>query len=599
MARIDWQPLQAAPVNASFLDSANAGILGGVGAIGKALLGYGSDIRDQNTTDALAKIAALTNLEDLATGRTAIADAVAAQGRGVDQLKVLQALGAQQDTLTNRANASLNLQQNQLSYDEQQAQIADRGIINQALQLSAAGKTGEAQALLGQIHSNAMPLYNTLTDDKRYAAQQERQKVQDALQEKHWNQNYQLQLNSDKRADLSTAASLTGSLFPNAGTTEQKVVYDPTTGDFKYETVTNPTRIDAFSSLMGNLFSAESGPNQTHRTADGNLLKSPRGALGVAQIMPATAAKPGYGMKPIDLHNTTAEQQKAWATEYISRIGKAHGFSVPESVAAYNAGPGKVQKAVATAKEKGGSFLSYLPKETQNYVPQILGSNWQSMSGTKMKDFVQGSPAATTPSKTTVAKTNSVSQALGIPLNAKVVAAAQTEYKTALSKLGTVESGPESPMSGQKTLDQWLYDNRNAKNNSNSVTRLFNATDADDVYNIAQKNAEFKKLPTSKKLKVLDNMMSYTKANQGLFYKNPGDINEKINETILEDRKLAQANIDAKRTALLDSFVNKVLTDAGLPPSAIPKQSLYALFDPEWAKKKGKAIGKVDNPFHK
>jgi len=154
-------------------------------------------------------------------------------------------------------------------------------------------------------------------------------------------------------------------------------------------------------------------------------------------------------------------------------------------------------------------------------------------------------------------------------------------------------------LSGQKTLDQWLYDNRNAKNNSNSVTRLFNATDADDVYNIAQKNAEFKKLPTSKKLKVLDNMMSYTKTNQGMFYKNPGDINEKISETILEDRKLAQASIDAKRTELLDSYVNKVLTDAGLPPSAIPKQSLYALFDPEWAKKKGKAIGKVDNPFHK
>lgn len=597
MARIDWQPLQAAPVNASFLDSANAGILGGVGAIGKALLGYGSDIRDQNTTDALAKIAALTNLDDLATGRTAIADAVAGQGRGVDQLKVLQALGAQQDVLTNRANAAINLQQNQLGYDEQQAAIADRGIINQALQLSAAGKTSEAQAMLGQIHGNAMPLYNTLTDDKRYASAQERQKVQDALQEKHWNQNYQLQLNSDKRADLSTAASLTGSLFPNAGTTEQKVVYDPTTGEFKYETVTNPTRIDAFSTLMGNLFQTESGGR--HTDANGNLITSPKGASGIAQIMPSTAAKPGYGMKPIDLKNTTPEQQKEWATEYIGRIGKAHGFSVPESIAAYNAGPGAVQKAVATAKEKGGSFLSYLPKETQNYVPQILGSNWQSMSGTKMKDFVQGSPAAATPSKATVAKTNSVSQALGIPLNAKVIAAAQTEYKTALSKLGTAESGPESPLAGKKTLDQWLYDNRNAKNNSNSVTRLFNATDADDVYNIATKNAEFNKLPTSKKLKVLDNMMSYTKTNQGMFYKNPGDINEKINETILEDRKLSQAGIDAKRTALLDSSINKVLTSAGLPPSAIPKQSLYALLDPEWAKKTGKSIGKIDNPFHK
>lgn len=599
MARIDWQPLQAAPVNTAFLDSANAGMLGGVNAITKALMDFGANTRNQNTNDALAQIAALSNLDDLATGRSSIADAIATQGRGVDQLKVLQALGAQQDILTNRANAAINMDQNQLRLDESNREIADRPIFNQAMQLSLAGKDAEAQALMGQVQGNASPLFNILQNDQRYDAQQKRQTMLDARDESRWNQSFELQKNADYRADLNTAANLSTTLNPKAGETEQQMVWDETNQEWKYNTITNPSRLDAFGSMMNNLFSAESGPNQTHRTADGKLLRSPAGALGAAQIMPATAAKPGYGMKPINLETTTPEQQKQWATEYITRIGTKHNMSVPQAVAAYNAGPGAVETAIKKASSKGGSgnFMDYLPKETQDYVPKILGNNWQTMSGTKMKDFAKGSPATTTPTKTTVANTSKVSQAIGMPINAKVVAAAQNEYKTAISKLGGGESVPESPLAAKQSLQQWLYDNRNDKKNSNSVTRLFNSTDADDIYDAATKNAEFNKLPTSKKVKVLDYVSAYNKNNQGLFYKNPGDLKEKINEAILEDRKVTQAVTDAKRVSLLDATAAKIMASAGLNPNAVPKQALYSLLDPEWAKKRGKAQGKIDNPF--
>lgn len=148
--------------------------------------------------------------------------------------------------------------------------------------------------------------------------------------------------------------------------------------DSKGNIVTTQTRGTSFGdamALMPSIFNAESG--NVHRDSKGNLTRSPVGALGVAQIMPKTAAKPGYGMQPINLQTSSADQQKAWATEYIGKIQKAHNFTTDQAVAAYNAGPGAVQKAI---KEGGDQWLSKLPKETQNYVPKVMGGASQQAS---------------------------------------------------------------------------------------------------------------------------------------------------------------------------------------------------------------------------
>ena len=108
---------------------------------------------------------------------------------------------------------------------------------------------------------------------------------------------------------------------------------------------------------------------------------SPKGAQGIVQIMPKTAAKPGYGMSPIDLKNTTPEEQIRWGMEYRSRIQKAHGFSEDQATAAYNAGAGKVQQAIKQAKDSGGNWLSYLPKETRDYVPRVNKATAQYANG--------------------------------------------------------------------------------------------------------------------------------------------------------------------------------------------------------------------------
>lgn len=83
---------------------------------------------------------------------------------------------------------------------------------------------------------------------------------------------------------------------------------------------------------------------------------SPAGAIGIAQIMPATAK--GWGVNPynpVDSLNAAAANMK----KYLDKYG-----SYPLALAAYNAGPGAV--------DKYGGVPPY--HETQNYVSTIMGS---------------------------------------------------------------------------------------------------------------------------------------------------------------------------------------------------------------------------------
>jgi hypothetical protein len=51
------------------------------------------------------------------------------------------------------------------------------------------------------------------------------------------------------------------------------------------------------------------------------------------------------------------------------------------AAAAYNAGPGNVDKAIRKAAENGGSYIDYLPAETQNYIASTSGMGGGSNGG--------------------------------------------------------------------------------------------------------------------------------------------------------------------------------------------------------------------------
>lgn len=100
---------------------------------------------------------------------------------------------------------------------------------------------------------------------------------------------------------------------------------------------------------------------------------SPKGAAGAYQIMPATAANPGYGVTPLqgwdgqDPRTADPAEQERFARDYLQAMSALHGGDVKLALASYNAGPGAVQMA-------GNTVPNY--PETQNYVNKITqGAN--------------------------------------------------------------------------------------------------------------------------------------------------------------------------------------------------------------------------------
>ena len=103
--------------------------------------------------------------------------------------------------------------------------------------------------------------------------------------------------------------------------------------------------------LLDALIQQESG-------GDNNAISN-KGAMGLAQIMPATAQNPGYGVMP--LQDNSPEEQRRFANDYLGAMLNKFDGNEPMALAAYNAGPGAVEKA-------GG--VPNIP-ETKNYVDKI------------------------------------------------------------------------------------------------------------------------------------------------------------------------------------------------------------------------------------
>lgn len=136
--------------------------------------------------------------------------------------------------------------------------------------------------------------------------------------------------------------------------------------------------------LFSKMLTSESG-NQHFNSKTGQPTTSSKGAVGIAQVMPTTgpeAAKlAGVDWNP-ELFNrgrTGDPAKDKEAEEYNRKLGQAYyneqhkTFGDPViAAAAYNAGPQAVRDAQTRAQKEGGSYLDYLPKETQNYVSSLM-----------------------------------------------------------------------------------------------------------------------------------------------------------------------------------------------------------------------------------
>lgn len=114
--------------------------------------------------------------------------------------------------------------------------------------------------------------------------------------------------------------------------------------------------------MFGKLLQTESGGR--HYAKDGSVLTSPAGALGAAQLMPATARE--LGVDPND-----PEQNIEGGKRYLTQQLERFGGDPRKALAAYNAGPNRVANLVA---RHGEEWERFLPEETAGYLSKQLGT---------------------------------------------------------------------------------------------------------------------------------------------------------------------------------------------------------------------------------
>ena len=137
----------------------------------------------------------------------------------------------------------------------------------------------------------------------------------------------------------------------------------------------------ATPNLYPGMIQAES--NGQNFNAQGEPLTSPKGAMFAAQVMPATANKPGFGITPAQ--SQTPEEYNRVGREYYNAMYKKFNSDPYKAAAAYNAGPGRVLQAEKQAQENGGDYRDYLPAETQQYLKKLQGMNHAEISTTSIQ----------------------------------------------------------------------------------------------------------------------------------------------------------------------------------------------------------------------
>jgi soluble lytic murein transglycosylase len=119
------------------------------------------------------------------------------------------------------------------------------------------------------------------------------------------------------------------------------------------------------STTYDRMLQAESG-NRDY-DAQGRPMTSPAGAMFASQVMPATAAAPGYGVRPAQAQ--TPEEYNRVGREYFQALVNKFGGDEQKAAAAYNAGPGRIQQNIN--QNNGQMNVAQLPRETQGYLQKI------------------------------------------------------------------------------------------------------------------------------------------------------------------------------------------------------------------------------------
>ena len=136
-----------------------------------------------------------------------------------------------------------------------------------------------------------------------------------------------------------------------------------------------PTAAEAQLSRLKAIFKSEKTPPSLVWLAEvessfNPRARSPAGAVGLYQLMPATAKQYGLSLWPRD-ERTNPERSAMASARHLRRL-RSRFKDWPLTLAAYNTGEGRVQKALDRTRATSFDQISArLPAETQLYVPKV------------------------------------------------------------------------------------------------------------------------------------------------------------------------------------------------------------------------------------
>jgi soluble lytic murein transglycosylase-like protein len=137
----------------------------------------------------------------------------------------------------------------------------------------------------------------------------------------------------------------------------------PKRGGHKYEdmVIKEAQRIGLDPSIAVHALYKETGNLKNPESA-----KSSAGAIGVMQLMPKTAKE--LGVDPL-----VPEDNIRGGVMYLKKMYDKYQDPTL-ALAAYNAGPGRIDKILQKAKETGQHWKDLLPAETQNYIKKFTSN---------------------------------------------------------------------------------------------------------------------------------------------------------------------------------------------------------------------------------
>ena len=102
---------------------------------------------------------------------------------------------------------------------------------------------------------------------------------------------------------------------------------------------------------------------------NGNPVLSPKGAKFAMQVMPKTNKDPAYGVVPAK--DDSPEESNRVGRDYFDAMMKRYDGDTQKASAAYNAGPGRLDRILTKAEKNGKDWRNLLPRETRNYLKKF------------------------------------------------------------------------------------------------------------------------------------------------------------------------------------------------------------------------------------